>query len=122
MTDQPQPQTSTDDKNPLDVLEEILKDAKSKGGAGNAPSGPSAEELAAQEEARQLAEAEQVMSEKKKDDEEKLKLQIQELQTITDTPENQARVEQIEEKKQQEANQKVADEGFEIEQLGHSKV
>lgn len=123
MTDQSQTTNPTsDDKNPLDVLEEILKDAKAKGGAGNAPSGPSPEELAAEEEARQLAEAQQVMAEKQNEDQQQIVQQIQELQTITQTPENQARLGQINDKKKKEESQKAAGEGFEIEQLGHSKV
>lgn len=130
MSDQTQtsstPQTavkknSKGDQNPLDVLEEILNDAKNKGQKSD-PNAPTPEQIAAQKEVEELKKAEALMQERQQEDVQKMVEQIGELDSIKQTPEYQARVEQIEEKKQEEVSQQQAQDGYEIEQLQHTKI
>lgn len=128
MADDPQtpPQNAATDpnqKSPLDILEEILSE---KGASAGDPGGmqaeasvapvvpeppqPTAEELA-QLEAARLAQ-----------DQAELQQKQAELQTITQTPQYQARVEQEEAAKQQHDQQETAQEGFEIKQIEHTKI
>lgn len=119
----PTTQAPVDDKNPLDVLEDILKEAKAKGGKGDdQPTGPTPEELAAQKETEDLAAATQVMAQKKAEDQIQIVEQIKELQTISDTPEYKAKVGQEEGEKATKDAQDAASEGYQINQVGHSKV
>ncbi len=113
--------TTTDDRNPLDVLEELLKndgDAAAKGDADALAEDERLEKERAQK--RQEFEAKQVMQQDI--DAQKIADQKKLLETIKNTPEYQARVQQ--EQQQQEETKQVAaaTEGFEITQLTHDKV
>lgn len=129
----PQPGDSPPDQNPLDVLESILAEAKQKAGqkvpAGEvsgggdpvaststtttdpasppAPPPPTPEEIAAQEAAHQ-AEIEQ----------QKQQLMAQ----ISQTPEYQAKVQQDAEKAEEETQSAAGGDGFQIQQLQHTKI
>lgn len=120
------------DQNPLDVLESILAEAKQKAGQ-KAPAGegsgmgqvdsppavttdpatppvpppPTPEEIAAKEAAHQ-AEIEQ----------QKQQLMAQ----ITQTPEYQAKVQQDAEKAEEESQSSAGGDGFQIQQLQHTKI
>lgn len=118
----PTPAPSGDDKNPLDVLEGILKDAKAKGQGGTKPSGPTEEEIAAQKEAEELAKAQSVMAQKQVEDQQQILEQMDQLQAIKGAPENLAREEQIAEQKQEDDATEQAQDGFNIVQVGHSKI
>lgn len=145
----PQAQASTQvgpQKSPLDILEELLSDARGKSPGSQAgeepkvpdlsgmadlssPSGggkgePSAEEAAAQAARKQAEEAERqkLMAEQQIEDEQQLAVQRQAMEEIKTTPEYQARVQQEEEKKQQQAQDVANQTGFEIVQLQHKKI
>lgn len=127
-----QPGDSPPDQNPLDVLESILAEAKQKagqkapGGEGSGmgqvdsppavttdpatppvPPPPTPEEIAAKEAAHQ-AEIEQ----------QKQQLMAQ----ITQTPEYQAKVQQDAEKAEEESQSSAGGDGFQIQQLQHTKI
>ncbi|MCB9813587.1 MAG: hypothetical protein H6772_04235 [Pseudomonadales bacterium] len=120
---------SDDKKNPLDVLEELLKDtgngAVSGSGSNNSdPSKPvekTKEELERELEQKRI-EFEQSQEEQKRIDDQKLIKQRQAISGIQDSQEYKARVQQDSAKKDDEEKQTVASDGFEIDQLGHKKV
>lgn len=130
---QPTDAEASPDQNPLDILESILAEAKQKA-SQNAPTGegadgsdrasipttdpndptasppqppPSPEEIAAKEATHQ-AEIEQ----------QKQQLMAQ----ITQTPEYQARVEQEAEKAEEQSKSVAGGDGFQIQQLQHTKI
>lgn len=121
-----------DNKNPLDVLEELLNESSNSGGANVSASGkggsgdgkppePTEEELAAQLEQKRV-EFEDMEEKHEVIDEQKLTEQREAILGIKDTQAYQARVEQDSEKKQDEKKKVIAGEGFEIDQLDHTKV
>jgi hypothetical protein len=125
-----------DNKNPLDVLEELLNQANSsKGGANSAGGGPAAatpdeaqkakekaeEDLAKELEAKRL-EFEKQQAEQKVDDEQKLKEHREAIIKIKDTDQYKARVQQDSKKLNEDAQKVVASDGYEINQLDHTKV
>lgn len=128
----PQPGESAPHQNPLDVLESILAEAKQKvgqkaptdqGGGGDSVAGqsgnttdhttppppppPTPEEIATKEAAHQ-AEIEQ----------QKQQLMAQ----ISQTPEYQAKVQQDAEKAEEESQSSAVGDGFQIQQLQHTKI
>lgn len=122
-----------DNKNPLDVLEELLN--QSGGGAGSAAgkkNSPSPEEVAKEKEAaeKKLAdeleakrlEFEQQQAEQTAVDKLKMAEQREEIIKIKDSDEYKARVQQDSDKKTSEDNKVIAGDGFEIDQLDHKKV
>ena len=118
-------QTQGDDKNPLDVLEELLKD--SGGGAAGAAGGKGAEapkpgELSEEELEQKRQEFEQKQAEQAQVDAQQLAQQHELLKTIKDTPEYQARVQQQEEAAAESEQKQQASDGFEITQLDHDKI
>lgn len=108
----------TDQKNPLDVLEELLKDS---GGAGADPKAV-ADQKTEEEKARQMAELEQKMAEQAKIDEQNIAAQQQLMESLKQTPQYQARVQQNEQKEQEKQEEETAGKGFEITQLKHDTV
>ena len=128
MTDDTQQPTATpaaDDKNPLDILEELLKDSGGGGAAGG--SKPAAEpskpgELTEEELAQKRAEFEEIKAEQNIEDAEQLVKQKELLKTLTQTPAYQARVQQEEEKVVETKTAEEASAGFEITQLDHDKI
>ena len=106
----PQP-ASTGTQSPLDVLDQILNDAKTK--AAQAADDKAAEEAKKQEEEHLR---------RKIEEEKRVAAQRTELQAITQSPQYQARVQQQQE--EQETLQKEAQQmdGMQIHQLGHKKM
>jgi hypothetical protein len=111
-------------KSPLDVLEEIL----GKPGAGLSDADRAqadqkvAETLADQEQAKlqeQLAVEEQ---QQRAEDEAAILQKKQELATVTQSPEYQARVQQEQQEVQAEAAAEEALDGFEIHQIEHTRI
>jgi len=130
-----------DNKNPLDVLEELLVETKNSDvGSGATNSGSKSagsssandansmkqpkkteEELAA-ELKKTREEFEQKQKEQNVVDEKKLLAQKQAILSIKDSNEYKARVSQDTEKKTNSEKKIIAGEGFKIDQLGHKKV
>ena len=119
-------------KNPLDVLEQLLSEIDGgKGGpkAGGdpaavpGPTGPTPEEIAAEELEKRRIEFEEKQAAQRIIDEQKIEEQRQVLAEEMDNgAANVARAQQEEEKKLQEEKKHSANEGFEIIQIDHTKV
>lgn len=118
-------------KNPLDVLEELLGEIDGKGSAKSktpqnqtkAPTGPTPEEIAAQE----LEEKKRIYEEKKQQqaiiDAQMIAQQKRALEeNMQNSQENKTRHLQDEEKKTEQAQQQDASQGYEIDQLDHTKI
>ena len=120
-------QTSSDpQKNPLDVLEQLLSEIDG-GKPGRTPvpekTGPTPEELAAIELEKRRIEFEEKQAAQKIIDQQKIEEQRQILyQEMSTGVANVARAQQDEEKKAQEEDKKLAEEGFEIIQINHTKI
>jgi len=116
--------TDPQQKDPLAALEELLQD--SKGGTGDAADPQAAEEKQAQEtkaaEEQEKKEIAAMEDAQKGKDAEDLRSQIDSLKNITDTPQEQARLEQMEKTKQVEEKKDSDQEEYQIRQLGHTKV
>ena len=129
-----------DNKNPLDVLEELLKQSdvgksasKSGAGSGSNAAGLTDEEIEAkpdekteQELAQELEQRRQEYEQKEKErkivDEQKVVEQREAITSIKDSQEYKARVQQDSDKKIEIENKVTASDGFEIDQLDHTKV
>lgn len=98
-------------KSPLDVLDQILNDAQTK-----------ATETAAQQEEAEKNKLEEAAARQKEEDKQLLEQQIAELQHVKETPEYQARVQQIAEQSQAQAQHAEEMAGSEIRQIEHTKV
>ncbi len=98
-------------QSPLDVLDQILNDAQTK-----AATQQSAQE---EEEKKKLEEA---VEQQKQEDQAKLQEQIAELQTVKESPEYQAKVQQDQHAVVQAEEHAQEMEGMDIVQLGHTKV
>lgn len=131
MTDDSQSTTNTtpagDDKNPLDILEELLRDSGgSGGGAAGGPAEPAKPEEPAEptpeEKAKAREEIEQKMADQAVVDAQHVAEQQELLKSLKDTPQYQARVHQDQEKAENSQANQVASDGFEIDQLEHDKI
>ncbi len=129
-----------DNKNPLDVLEELLKQSdagksasKSGAGSGSNAAGLIDEEIEAkpdekteQELAQELEQRRQEYEQKEKErkivDEQKVVEQREAITSIKDSQEYKARVQQDSDKKIEIENKVTASDGYEIDQLDHTKV
>lgn len=111
--------TDPQQKDPLAALEELLQDQKGSG-AGDQQQAAEQKEKEAEEKKRQEIAA--MEAEQKEEDAQAIKSHIEGLKEIDNTPQEQARIAQIEEK--QQARQQRADEKdeYEIRQLGHTKI
>ena len=96
---------------PLDVLDQILNDAQSKAKA--------AEEVKKQEEAKKI---EEELERQRQEDAVKVQAQIEELQTVKESPQYQAMVNQHQEQVQQKEDHQKKMDGMEIVQLQHTKL
>ncbi len=116
-------------RNPLDVLEELLKESQAKvgapggglpgGGTGPVPAepaGPTPEQLQAQAEMEERLRQQAVI------DQQAIEERRAELEQIKNTPQYQARVQQDQEKADQQQTQQAAGQGFDIKQLEHTKI
>ncbi len=110
-------------KSPLDILEELLKESGNSG-ASSQPTAPAAEpgQPTEEEKAKKLEELQEKMAEQAIEDKENIAKQQELLESLKQTPQYQARVQQNEEKAQTEADKDTAGQGFEITQLKHDKV
>lgn len=113
-------------KSPLDLLEDILADAQKKDSAKAEEKVEAAKnEEQAKAAADQAATDAAIEAEKEKhrlEDEALLKQKQEELKTIVDTPEYQAKMAQEEAADKQEAEEFSAGQGFDITQLKHTKI
>ncbi len=111
-------------KSPLDVLEEILQENKGAGDAGGA-SGPTQDKGAEPEQVVDPAEQariEQQIAQRQLLDQEQIQQQLEELRTIADTPQNQARIEQRQQEEEQHHKAALDADGHQIRQLDHTKI
>lgn len=110
-----------DQKNPLDVLEELLQKTKAKQGSEDPEAAAQvqkeAEEKAALEQQRLAEEQRQVEL-----DAQQIAVQRASLETLKETPQYQARQAQEAEAAQHKVQTLNAQDGFQIEQLKHTKV
>ncbi len=114
-----------DQKNPLDVLEELLKESQAKigpPGGGKAadapaePAGPTPEQL------QQQAELEERLRQQAVLDQQAIEKRRIELLGLKDTPQYQARVQQDQAKADDLQSKDTAGQGFQILQLDHTKI
>jgi hypothetical protein len=98
-------------QSPLDILDQILNDAQAK--ANNAVEEKAEEDQRAAEEARQRQKAL---------DQQKIQEELERLQGIKQTPQYQAMVEQNQEQVSSEQQKKEDMQGYEIAQIGHTKI
>ena len=127
MADDAQAQKTQDDKNPLDVLEELLKDSGGGSGAAGATGGgaekPKEEgELSEAELAQKRLAFEQQKADQAVTDTVDIEKQKALLETIKQSPEYLARVQQEEAAVEQTAQGEEAAVGFDIKQLEHDKI
>lgn len=110
---------SDDQKNPLDVLEELLQKTKQQqGGADHAATQE-------QEEAERLAQQQRLEKEQQRQaelDAQNIAAQRASLETLKETPQYQARAAQDAAEAQTKSDVLNAQDGFQIEQLKHTKV
>lgn len=115
-------------KTPLSVLDDILNESEQEMSDEAAAQAAAAQAAAAAEAAKQSEQAakvaayEQAMAEQRAKDQQRIQQQLEELKTIETTPENQARLQQIEESKQQKTQSVLDSEGYDIKQLDHAKI
>ncbi len=131
-------QDSSAENNPLSELEKLLESAKKRkaeaGVDAQAP-GPVVEaaaeavlvdqahtEAEAARKAQEQAEYQQLSQQNEAADLEELEKQRQEIASIQSSPEYQARSEQQQEEASEEEQQKQQQDGYQIEQLKHTKV
>lgn len=103
-----------DDKNPLDILEEILQENK-KGQEV-------VEKAEAELESRQQAEQAAIIEQQRQQDEVALQQQLTDLQNVAETPEIKAREETRVKEAEEAEQQKQEETGFEIKQIDHTKI
>lgn len=131
------PASGASQQNPLDVLEKLLDEidsgkgsgSQSKGVAGGAqaPAGPTPEEIAAKEAEEELErrriEYEEKQAQQQVIDQQKIEEQRQALvEEMQHGTANVAREQQDKEKAEKQEEAKQAGEGFEVVQLGHTKI
>lgn len=118
---------STGQANPLDALEQILKEAKQRADQNKGSSAEPAAEATpvqsqAEEEAAKMAVIQQKANEQGVVDQEAIEQQLAALQQVVTTPEYQARVSQDEQKKVTDDQKRLQADENAIIQLGHTKV
>lgn len=119
-------------KSPLDVLEELLKESQAKAGAAGqgpgAPGGMGAMEPAPDpnqptpEQLQLQAEMEEKLRQQAIIDQQHLEEQRVALGQIKDTPQYKARVQQDQDKVDEQQSKQSAGQGFDIKQLEHTKI
>lgn len=100
-------------QDPLAVLEDLLNTTQNDAAKAKA---------AEAQAAAQNAQIAQLGAEHQAQDQQALQQQIAELAAIKDTPEYQARVQQDTAQTQANQQQSTAQQGYEIKQLGHTKI
>jgi hypothetical protein len=105
------PAVGSAQQSPLDVLDQILNEAKEK----------SAEEQSVQEEEEKKKIAEE-LERQKQEDQQKIVEELQHIEGLKYSPQEQARAQQMQEQAQDQDQKKHELEGMEIRQLGHTKI
>jgi len=107
----------TDDKkkSPLDILEDVLEDAKSASQAKKAAKQAEAEK-------KQQAELVAMREQKRAEEEVLIQEQLSKMKEISQDPAAQARRNQIKAELAKARDQESSQDGYEIHQLGHKKV
>lgn len=111
--------------NPLDALEQILKEAKAKAESGSEKSAGAAPAATTPPEADEAAKKAAILVQEQEQDAEDqaaITEQLANLQGVVDTPAYQARVAQDEARKQAEKAKEEQSNQFAIRQLGHTKL
>ncbi len=110
-------------QDPLAALEELLQDSKGAGAnqplAGDNQESQQAEAVAEEQKKQEIIALEE---QQKQRDAEELKSQIENLKKISDTPQEQARLAQNEQRVETEHHQQEEQSQYQIRQLGHTKV
>lgn len=115
-------------KSPLDVLEELLNEVGDKNGkpgldkVDTKPAGPTEEEIKAQELEQKRIEYEQKKKEQEIIDAQLIQQQQAAMLSLNQTDAQKARDEQDAQKADEAQQKKSAGEGYEIDQLDHTKV
>lgn len=113
-------------KSPLDMLDELLKDAKGGAPAGDAADPAVAEATAAaataQAEAGDQALVDELGALHKEKDEAALQAEVDRLASIKNSPEYQARTEQATAQEATDQQSAADNQGFDIKQVGHTKI
>lgn len=99
-------------KNPLDILEDILDNAQAQ----------KEDNEAKEAEAKVLAEIKAKEEVARKEDLAHLEEERAKMIVIESSPEAQARLSQMKEKSDQKQEKKDSSQGFEIRQMGHTKI
>lgn len=116
---------SAQKQDPLAALEKILSEAKNKsggdpaGGAAPEEKGPSKEEIETQQ---QLAEVAKMDEAGKLRDKAQIDDYLQQIQSVHETPEEQARLSQVKAKSDKVEEQAQSKDDLEIRQLKHKKI
>jgi hypothetical protein len=116
-----QPSTNPAQKSPLDILEEILQQKDGAGGTAEPVVAQPAVDPAAQE-AAQLAEIKALEQQHLVQDQAELAVRQAELATATQSTAYQARVQQDQASQQESKAHATASEGYDIQQLQHTKI
>ena len=111
----------TDDKkkNPLDILEDVLKDVKNTAKGRQIKASDQAEKQAEDQKKAELAE---FRKQKQAEDAARIKLQLHKMKTISQLPAEQARQAQEKAEKIDYQKKQLDQKGYEIRQLTHTKV
>lgn len=102
-------------KSPLDILEDVLEDAKSASTAKKATK-------QADEEKKKKEELEVMREQKKAEEEILIQEQLSKMNEISHSPAAQTRRAQEKAEVDKERDQESSQDGYEIHQLGHKKV
>lgn len=102
-------------KSPLDILEDVLEDAKGAAQAKKAAD-------TAEEEKKQQAELAALKAQRKIEEEALIEDQLAKMKEITQSPAEKSRLAQEQAGVDADKQEKSSHEGFEIRQLGHTKV
>ncbi|MFZ5437626.1 MAG: hypothetical protein ACOZAK_01045 [Patescibacteria group bacterium] len=110
-------------QDPLAALEELLQDSKGAGASQPAADGDQesqqAEAVAEEQKKQEIIALEE---QQKQRDAEEIQAQIENLKKISDTPQEQARLAQNEQRVETEHHQQEEQSQYQIRQLGHTKV
>lgn len=111
----PTPPQQSGQQNPLDVLEDIIKESKNKVDV-------EAEEKKKQAEAEQARQQAAIAAQKAALEQAEIEQKRQELVSELQAPESLEAERQKTEDKNQNANEKAQQDGFQIIQVGHTKI
>lgn len=134
--------SAADQKSPLDILEQLLKDSKKDDATAPAASNPGASDpggivgsgaseaapggdAAAQPAVltpEQIAELDAKLAAQRELDQQKVEQTLHELDSVKVSPQYQARVQQQEEEAHQKQEEAIEHDGHQIHQIGHTKI